>query len=109
MSFASFQGVEVTFEGVEAGGPQRSIGGEPVVDLAERVGAHAVEAVLRGDTGFDEAGVAEHAQVFGDGGLADAEGVDEVADGALPVGAEEVEDAPAIGFGEDGERGHRVS
>jgi hypothetical protein len=50
--------VEVLLEGVEAGGPHGPVGGEPPVDLLQRLAADVVEAPLGVDPGFDQAGVA---------------------------------------------------
>ena len=48
----------VLLEGVEAGGPHGPVGGEPPVDLLERLAADVVKAPLGVDPGFDQAGVA---------------------------------------------------
>ncbi len=72
-------------EAVEVRVPEGSVSGEPAVELGERLGSDAVDAALRIGTRLDEAGVLEHAQVLGDGGLTQWETFDQVADGPLPL------------------------
>jgi hypothetical protein len=54
-----------------------------------------------------EAGFAQHPQVLGDRRLAQLKLGDELAHGLLGV-SKQVEDAPAVGLGEDVERCHRT-
>ena len=107
LSSGSGRRVEVALEGVEPPGPQPPVGGEPRIDLRQRLGAHLVDAPLRVLAHGDEAALAQHAQVLRHAGLAHAERRDEVADGARAL-QEEVQDAPARGLGEDleGRGGH---
>src|ERR1700724_1747620 len=64
---------------VESAGPQRAGGGEPHVDLRERLRANAVQAALRVDARLDQARVLEHAQVLRHQGLAHPEALHELA------------------------------
>jgi hypothetical protein len=81
----------VVFEAIEVRRPELPVGGEPVVELCERLRPDAIQAALRVRARLDEAGVLEHAQMFGHGRLADAEAVDKIADRPFAV-AEEIED-----------------
>jgi hypothetical protein len=97
----------VPLEFAEAFGPQRPIGRQPLVDLAQRLDTDAVQPALGIDARFDQTGLAQDAQMLGDGRLADIQVLDELGDGTL-AGAQEIENAPSIGFGEDLEGGHYV-
>jgi hypothetical protein len=102
----------VSLEGVEATGPELAIGSEPGIDLYEGLGAQSVPAPLGVVADLDQAGVAEHAQVLGDPGLAQRKPLDQLAYGTLPL-AEEVEDLPPPGLGHKLERrrhlGHYIT
>lgn len=87
-------------QGVEPVVPHLPVGRQPGVDLGERFGAQPVPAALGVLADFDQSGLAQHLEVFGHGGLAQREVVDEVADGSFP-GAQQVEDVPAVWFGQD--------
>jgi hypothetical protein len=87
-------------------------GGAPVaIDIAadriDALGGGAVDAAAAVAADGDEVGVEEDAEVLGDGGLGEAEGGDELADGALAL-AKAVEDGAAAGVGEglEGVGGH---
>ena len=75
--------VEVTFEGIDVRRPEVAERSQPGIDLLERLGIQAVETALRIDRGLDEAGLAQHAQVLGDGGLRHAEAALDLAHGLL--------------------------
>jgi len=96
--------VEVVLKRIDVPGPEAAEGSQPGIDLLEGLGTEAVEAALRVDGGFDEAGLAEHAQVLGDGGLGHAKPALDFADG-LMGGEQEAEDGAAVGFGDDLEGG----
>ena len=99
--------IEVTFEGVEALRPHRAIRFEPCVHLAQRVEPHAVETPLRVDPRFNETRIAQYAEVFRHGGLADIERVHELTHRPLAV-AKQLDDHSPVWFGHDLERGpHR--
>jgi hypothetical protein len=97
--------VQVVFEGVETRLPHLAIGREPLVDAAQWLGAHAIQATLGVPADGDEASFAQDAQVFGHGWLAEAKFGDEVADGALG-GAQQIQNPAAVGLGERFEDGH---
>jgi len=61
--------VEVAFESIDVSGPEAAELSEPLIDLLERLWFQPVEAALAVDCRFDETGVAQHAQVLGDGRL----------------------------------------
>jgi len=46
------------FEGIEAGAPQPPVRGDPVVDLPQGPRSHAIDPLLGGDPGFDQAHIA---------------------------------------------------
>jgi hypothetical protein len=72
---------------------------EPLVELLEGLRPEAVDALLRDRTGFDEPGLAQHAEVLRDLGLSKAEPVHDLSDRArLPP--EELDDLATIGLGE---------
>ena len=73
----------MAFEGVEVNRPELAELIEPGIEFLKRFGPETVEAALSVDGGFDETGVAEHAEVLGDGGLRHAELTFDVADGLL--------------------------
>jgi len=95
--------VEVPFEIVEARRPEEPVGLEPFVNGTQSLRANTVEAALGVHANIYKARLSEHAQMLGDGRLADGELVDKVANGALPF-AKQVEDVPPIGFSEHLER-----
>ena len=66
---------------------------------ADGFGVSAVELLATLAAHADEADVAQYAEVLGDGGLFEAEGYDDVADGAFGCG-EIDEDFAAAGFGD---------
>src|SRR4051812_24418096 len=89
--------------------PQPPVAVEPLVDLAERLGVHRVQAAgARGAYGH-ETGLTEHPQVLRDGRLRDPELLlddgPQLTRGPLAVG-EQFEDAPADRVSEDVERVH---
>ena len=80
--------------------PEASVGGEPVVELDERLWPDAVQAALRVRARLDEAGLLQDAEMLGHRRLAEAEPVDELADRPLPI-AKEVEDLEPARLGEN--------
>jgi hypothetical protein len=60
--------------------------GGPFVQRADGFGVSAVELLATLAAHADEADVAQYAEVLGDGGLFEAEGYDDVADGAFGCG-----------------------
>jgi hypothetical protein len=92
--------VEVALEGIDVSGPEAAERGQPGFDFVERFGFKTVEAALRGDGGFHETGVAQDAQVLGNGGLGHAELALDLSDGLLG-GEQEAENGAAIGLGDD--------
>ena len=95
-------------QGVEAMRPHAAVGFEPGVDLNERFGTQLVPAPLGVPAHAHQAGLAQHAQVFGGAGLTQAEVLDELGDGSRPF-AEQIQDVTPSGLGEGGEGGgHRT-
>ena len=80
--------------------PKLAICREPLVELYEWLGPDAVQAALRVCAHVDEACLPEDSEMLGNGRLADAEAVDELADSSLAV-TEEIEDREPAGLGED--------
>jgi hypothetical protein len=81
----------VIFEAIEVSAPQASIGGQPVIELCERLGPDAVEAALRIRASLDEAGVLEDSEVLGHGRLAEPEPIHELTNRPLAF-AEQIQD-----------------
>jgi hypothetical protein len=93
--------LEMLLESIQVGCPEVAVRAEPVVDGVQGFGLQAVDTALVVDADGDQAGLAQDAQVFGDGGLSGGEGVDELADG--PFGVEQkIENAAPSGLGEHG-------
>src|SRR5207302_5816036 len=100
----SFEVAKDIVELIEALVPRAAIRLQPRVELPEGLGAKAVDALLRDGMRLHEPGLAEHAEVLRDLGLAQAESFDDLSDRAwLPP--EEVDDLPAVWFGESAQRG----
>jgi len=100
--------VEVAFQSIDALGPEAAELRQPFIDFLERLGFDSVEAALRIHRGFDEAGVAEHPQVLGDGWLRHAQPTLDFANGLL-VRGKKTEDGAPVGLGNDGEGRFHVS
>jgi len=94
----------MAFESIDMHRPETTELSEPGVELLEWPGLQAIEAALRVDGRFDEAGVAKDAEVLGDGRLGHAELTLDLANG-LFVGSQEAEDRAAVGLGDDLECG----
>jgi hypothetical protein len=90
------------FEGIDVSRPETAELGEPGIEFLKRTGLEPIEAALRVDCRFDEAGVAKDAEVLGDGGLGHAEMALDVADGLL-IESQKAEDRAAVGLGDDPE------
>jgi hypothetical protein len=93
----------VVFELVEVSRPKLAVGGEPVVELREWLRPDPVQPALCIGARLDEPGVLEDAEVLGDGRLAEAKAVDELADRPLTV-PEQIEDRQPPWLGQDLER-----
>jgi len=98
--------IEMPFQIIETGGPQMPVGLEPLVDRAERIGAHPVQASLSVHSHLDEPGFAQDPQVLGDRRLAQLEPLHELAHAVLRR-SQEIEDPAAVGLRQDFEYGHR--
>jgi hypothetical protein len=98
---------KVLFEGIEAVRPERSVAGQPAVDLTEAFGPQLVDATLRvGPHGHqphlpEDAEVPRHCRL-GERG----ERLDELAGWAF-LGRQQVEDVAAGGLGDSLEHVHR--
>ena len=80
--------IEMAFESVDVNRPEAAELFQPGIEFLKRSGLEPVEAALCVNGGFDEAGVAEDAEVLGDGGLGHAELALDLADGLLGGGQE---------------------
>jgi len=96
---------EMALEGIDVRGPEATELREPCVHFHQRLGPKAVKAALRVDGGLNETGVAEYAQVLGDGGLGHAQLALDFADGLLGRD-EKAEDCAAVWFSDDFEGFH---
>jgi hypothetical protein len=97
----------VIFESVEVSRPQLAVGGEPLVELSEWLRPDAVQAALRIGARLDEPRLLEDAEMLRDGGLAEADAVDELADGPFTV-AEQIEDLKPARLSQDLQRRQSV-
>jgi len=77
-----------------------------MVDRAKRLGIELVIAVAADVVLANQAGAAEEAKMFGDGGAGDGKGAGDLAGGLVSL-AEQVEDGAAGGVGEGAENGVR--
>ncbi len=75
--------VEVTFERIYVRGPEAAERSQPGIDLLQGFRFEAVETALCVHRGFNDAGIAQHAQMLGDGGLRHAEAALDLAHGLL--------------------------
>lgn len=94
----------MSVETVERRDPVAPVGLEPFVDLPQRRGIEAIHPQLSVHAGDDHAGVAQYAEVLGDGWLAQPNLRDELAHGGLTV-AQHTHDRAAVWLGEDGKGG----
>ena len=92
--------IEMAFESVDVSRPETAELGEPGIELLKRSGLEPVEAALCVNGRFDEAGVAKHAQMLGNGRLRHAEFALDLTDGLLGRG-EQSEDRATVGLGDD--------
>ena len=97
--------VEMTLEVVEPVRPVAAVRREPAVDLGQRRGVEPVPAPLRVDPHPHEPGLAQHPQVLGDARLAQPQVADELVHRPLAL-AQQVEDPPPAGVGQDVEDLH---
>jgi hypothetical protein len=84
--------------------PELTVGGEPLVELGERLRSDAVQAALRIRAGLNEPRVLEDAEVLRHCWLAEAELVDELPDGPLAI-SQQIEDRQPTRLGQNLERG----
>ena len=75
--------VEVAFESIDVSGPEATELGQPHIQLLKWFRLEPVEAALCVYRGFDETGVAQHAQVLRHGGLRHAKLTLDLSDGLL--------------------------
>ena len=90
----------MTLEIVEARSPHEAVGGEPFVEIAQRFRTNPVNAALGVTSYFHQSRLAEYSKVLGDPGLTHSQCRNELPDRLLAF-AEEVEDLPATGLGQD--------
>src|SRR5262245_54569169 len=93
----------MAFEGIEVAVPQAPVGLEPFVELPERTGFDAVDALLGSGPAGHETRLAQHLEVLGHRRLADGHRGNQLADAPL-AGAELVEDVPPRRLRKNGER-----
>ena len=95
-------------QGGEVVAPEAAVRGDPVVDALQATGFQRVDAALAVRADLDQAHLAQHAEVAGDGGLGEGrQAVDELARGALAFG-QQAQQVPAVGFGDGLEDVHDV-
>jgi hypothetical protein len=92
--------IEMAFKSVNVVRPEATELFEPGIEFLKRSGLEPVEATLRVDCGFDEAGVAKNAEMLGDCGLGHVELAFDLADGLL-VERQEAKNRAAVGLGDD--------
>jgi len=91
----SFEVAKDIVELIEALVPRASIRLQPLVELPEGLGAEAVDALLGNGMRLHEPGLAEHAEVLRDLGLAEAKPFHDLSDRAwLPP--EKLDNLPAV-------------
>ena len=96
--------IEVAFKRIKMPGPVFAERCEPGVDLEQGLRFEPVDPALGVDSGFDEAGVLENAEVLGDGRLRQPELTLDFPDRPLS-GEQQGQNGPSVGLGEDGEGG----
>jgi hypothetical protein len=101
-------GLEVALEAIESVFPQAPVRRDPCIDLAESIRPKPVHTPLGIDADVDKAGIAEHAEVLRDRGLAHGQLLDELPDGPFAI-AQQVEDAAAVRFSQELEGGDHGS
>lgn len=97
-------GLDEGFEVGELVRPEKAVVLEPMIDGAEALRVETVKAVAADALFVDEMGVAEQAEVLGDGRAGDWEGASDLSRGLMAL-AKEVEDGAARGIGEGAEDG----
>lgn len=95
-------------EVVEPTLPQFAVGGEPLVDLPQRLRPEAIETSAGIDSYVDEPRVAQDAEVLRHGGLGHIQRIDELANGPL-ASTQQLEDAPSVRFSQDFEHSTMIS
>jgi hypothetical protein len=95
-------------ERIDVRGPQLTERRQPRVNLTKWLGSQPIEATLCVDGGFDEAGLAQHAQVFRDGRLRHPEFFFDLSDGLFGRD-EQTQDCAAVGLGNDFEDGFHAA
>jgi hypothetical protein len=102
--FFGFQFFENGVEALEIALPKALVFLQPHIELAKRRGPQFINAALSVHADFHQSGIAEHAEMFRDLRLAEAQALDQISDGLRP-GAQEFDDFEAVGLGERSQRG----
>jgi hypothetical protein len=97
-------GFDKSFQVIQARGPEDAVLLDPGVDGAEGFGAELINPIAALAMFSDQVGAAQQAQVLGDGGARDGEGLSDLSSG-LAAATEQVEDGAAGGIGESLEGG----
>jgi hypothetical protein len=84
--------------------PKAPVPLQPDLKLLERGWPQRINPALRVYANVHQSGLTEHAQMFGDLRLAEAQAMDHVADGPWTV-AQEFDDVKAVGLGQGSESG----
>jgi hypothetical protein len=95
----------MSLEIIQSCRPHAPVGHEPRVDSLQWFWPNAVQAPLRVAAHLDQARFAQDAQVLGNRRLTQRQVVDELSDRALRL-SEQIQNATAIGLGDDFEDGH---
>jgi chorismate dehydratase len=104
LALAGLQFVEQSVEALEIALPKTPVALQPHLEFLERRREQGINAALGIHAHVHQPGLAEHAKMLGDLGLAETQAMDHVADGTGTV-AQEFDDMQAVGFGEGPERG----
>src|SRR5262245_6603165 len=84
--------------------PELSVGGQPLVELGQRLGSDAVQPALRVAPDLDKLRILEDAEMLRDKGLAEAKAAGELPDRPLAV-AKQLKDGYTAGLSKNLQRG----
>jgi hypothetical protein len=90
--------IEVIFQQIEMCAPEIAIGGQPLIEIRERLRSDPVQAALPVDARLHQSRLPEDPQMLGHRRLAEAQPAHEFPDRLLPA-AKQIEDGQPAGFG----------
>jgi hypothetical protein len=85
LSFGDLQLVEQGVQALEVAIPKTPVAFQPHFEFLKRGRAQSIDAALGVHAHVNQSGIAEHAKVLGNLGLAETQAMDHVADGAWTV------------------------